>query len=203
MMGWETISETAAASVGASGLVEWSAGDSLSADDLNNNLADVQGVTLWGMPSGVLAGGACTAAFLVVTVPDGTRYLARNIWCANGNQTISVTDESTTYVWGCADGVLRITSSSTPPVGWDDRTACILCRAVATGGTATVDLSVQQRARLAIGHQVFEGSGIWAPTPDVIGANGIAHVPDANQISLFDALTVLGELTVYGMCRVV
>lgn len=81
-------------------------------------------------------------------------------------------------------------------------TACILCKVVATGGVATVDLSAQQRARRAVGHQVFEGSGAWAPTPDVIASGGVAHVPDGHQLRLMDALTVYGELTVYGKLAV-
>jgi len=202
-MGWETISETPAASVGPSGLVEWSAGESLSADDLNNNLADNQGVALWGMPSGVLAGGTCTAAGLAVTVPTGTMYLARNIWIADGNATVNVSDEATTYIWGCSDGELRTTSSTTPPNGYDERTACILCKVVSTGGVATVDLSAQQHGRRTIGHRVYEGSGVWAPTPDVIPDGGEAYVPDGHQIALMDSLSVLGGLTVYGVCRVV
>lgn len=151
----------------------------------------------------MLAGGACTADGLVITVPSGTHYLARNVWYADGNAVVSVPDEATTYIWGCADGETRITSSTTPPTGYDERTACILCRVVATSGVATVDLSVQQRARRTIGHQVFEGSGAWAPTPDVIASGGVAHVPDGHQIRLMDALTVYGELVVFGKAAVV
>lgn len=202
-MAWKTLGGTAAGAAGASGLVEWVAGDSLEHDVLNANMGDVQTPAQYGMPSGVLAGGVCTAAALAVTVPSGTTYYARNIWAADGNAVVSVTDESTTYIWGCADGVLRSTSSATPPSGWDERTACILCRAVATGGVATVDLSVQQRARRTVGHQVFEGSGAWAPTPDVIVSGGVAHVPDGHQIRLMDALTVYGELVVFGKAAVV
>lgn len=201
-MGWKTISGTIAANAGASGLIEWSAGDGLAASDINANHADGQTPVMYGMPTGVLSGGICTADALVVTVPIGTHYLARNVWYSDGNATVSVPDEATTYIWGCADGELRTTANTTPPTGYDERTACILCRVVATSGVATVDLSVQQRARRTIGHQVFEGSGAWAPTPDVIASGGVAHVPDGHQISLMDSLTVYGDLTAYGKAAV-
>lgn len=201
-MGWKTISGTIAANAGASGLIEWSAGDGLAASDINANHADGQTPVMYGMPTGVLSGGICTADALVVTVPIGTHYLARNVWYSDGNATVSVSDEATTYIWGCADGELRTTANTTPPTGYDERTSCILCRVVATGGVAAVDMSVQQRARHTVGHQVFEGSGSWAPTPDVIGPGGIAHVPDGHQLALMDNLTCYGELTVYGMLRV-
>lgn len=41
-MGWKTISGTLAANAGASGLIEWSAGDGLAASDINANYADGQ-----------------------------------------------------------------------------------------------------------------------------------------------------------------
>lgn len=197
-MGWKTTSGTLAANAGASGLVEWSAGDGLAASDLNANHADGQTPAIYGLPSGILAGGACSADALAVTIPSGTYYLARNVWYADGNAVVNVSDEATTYIWGCADGELRTTSSATPPTGYDERTACILCRAVATGGAASVDLSVQQHARRTIGHAVYEGSGAWSATPDVIASGAVAVVPDAHQIRLMDTLTALGTLVVYG-----
>lgn len=202
-MGWKTISGTIAANAGASGLIEWSAGDGLAASDINANYADGQAPFMYGLPSGVLSGGACTAVGLVVTVPTATHYLARNVWYADGNAVVSVSDEATTYIWGCADGELRTTANTTPPTGYDERTSCILCRVVATGGVAAVDMSVQQRARHTVGHQVFEGSGSWAPTPDVIVRGAVAHVPDGHQMQLMDALTVYGELVTYGTMHVV
>lgn len=145
-MAWTTAGGATPAEVGASGVREWSDGDPLYAAELVRALKDDQGAGLWGLLSGVLEGGVCTGSGLTVTVPSGTRYLARVVWGTDTDAAVAVSDAATTYLWGCSDGVVRMTTGATPPTGFDGRSACILCKAVASGGTATVDLSVQQRA---------------------------------------------------------
>jgi hypothetical protein len=115
-----------------------------------------------------------------------------------------VTDDATTYLWLCSDGETRITTTTTPPTSYDERTACILCRVVAASGTATVDLSVQQRARAAsTGRYVSEGAGLWAGVPDTIPDACWAEVGDARQLAIMDALTVYGTLRVMGKARII
>ena len=146
-MGWVAANGLAPAAVGADGIVAFSTGDVPDAADFDANFTAPLDVAGYGLAAGVLAGGVCTAAALVVTIPDGTTYYARQVWAADGDATVNVTDEATTYVWGCSDGVVRITATSTPPSSFDARTACLLTVATATGGTASVDNTLQWAAR--------------------------------------------------------
>lgn len=117
------------------------------ADDWNRNWRDIQESSSFSLLAGVLEGGAATASGLSVTIPSGTIYFARMVWKFTDNTTFVVPDNATTYLWGCSDGVVRQTSSPTPPQGFTTRTACILTKANASSGVASVDNSVQQKAR--------------------------------------------------------
>ena len=203
VMAWQTINGTTAATAGTSGLKEFASGDTIGATDLLRDMKDPQDAHSYGHVVGVLSGGVCTASGLTVTIPSGTLVLCRSVWQASGAQTQAVTDNATSYVWLCADGETRITSSTTPPASYDERTAAILCRTVAASGTAVVDLSVQQRARSSTTTRfVGEGSAWFAGTADTIPDGGWAECPDGTQVRLMDYLTVTGTLRVSGKVKV-
>lgn len=201
-MAWQTISGTAQASVGASGLKEFAANAPLFASELNRDFQDVQAPALYALASGVLAGGVCTASGLTVTVPAGTLYYARAVWLSDSAMHYTVPDGATTYLWGCADGIVRMTSTLAPPGGWNYRTACLLCRATTSGGIAVADNSVQWLARqITAGHQVQETAGVY-PLADYVADGSALSVPDRTQMQIMDSLTVYGALAVYGKARV-
>lgn len=203
-MPWQTINGTTATNAGASGLKEFTSGHVLSATDLMRDFKDPQDAIMRQCVPGVLSGGQCTASGLTVTIPSGTTVLCRSVWYADGDMTQSVSDETTSYVWLCSDGETRVTTTTTPPAGYDERSACLLCRAVASGGNATVDLSVQQRARASTTDRyVGEGSRWFGGIADVVPSAGWAEVPDGSQVVLYDEITVYGTLRCMGKVRVI
>lgn len=197
-MAWQTINGTTAALAGDSGLVEFAAGDPMTAVALLRDMKDPQDALGYGRLPGVLSGGVCTCSALTVTIPSGTLVYCRSVWQASGGMTQLVTDDATSYVWLCSDGETRITANTTAPAGYDERSACILCRVVAASGTGVVDNSVQQRARYSTGRYVGEASRLWAAVPDVIPDGGWAEVADGSQVSIMDDLTCYGTLRAYG-----
>jgi hypothetical protein len=155
--------------------------------------------------SGVLSGGVCTAALLVVTIPANTYYIAGGIvWYNTGAETASVSDAATTYLWGCSDGVIRPTSTTTPPTDFTAATACIITKAVAVSGVATVDNSVQQRARTAdhANRVVSENAGVFAPNLDTIPATFRGVIPAGSQYPVYDKFTNAGTIVISGKLRV-
>lgn len=156
-----------AASAGANGTKSITGAPTTA--DFDNNFAAVQEPALYGLLPGVLAGGVCTAAALVVTVPVGTRYFARGVWeVVTAANTINVPDAATTYVWGTSAGTLATSAAAgTAPAGFTRQTACLLTKAVAAAGAATVDNSVQHKARTvdATARIVTEGGTVLSARP--------------------------------------
>jgi hypothetical protein len=116
------------------------------------DLRDLQELTRQSALAGVQISGAITATGLVVSIPAGLQYYARQLWVASGTTTILVPDGSTSYVWGCSDGLLRVTTSGGSPVlptSFDARMCCLLCKAVAVAGAVTITTTLQQTARYA------------------------------------------------------
>lgn len=136
-------------STGSNGLPQFNAGAALSASDLNNALGGLQQAGMMSLLAGVLIGGVCAAAGLNVTIPAGTAYFAGQVWTASAAAVIAVPDGAASYLWGCADGQIRKTTSPAAPVGFTTRSACLLTVATATGGVATVTNTAQQRSRCA------------------------------------------------------
>lgn len=203
--GFKTLSGAAPGDVGAGGLRGVTDGEAIGATAFNGDQTDLQSVGMFGLLAGVLSGGACTASGLKVTIPAGTRYFARQVWEMVYSPSISVPDAATTALWGCSDGKIRQTASaSTRPDGFDPRNCCLLTVATTVAGVATVDNSLQERARYADGtsRRALENGGVWAPVPDDIPAAVEAVVPTGHQIELFDSITVAGTLTVHGKMRV-
>lgn len=123
------------------GALQVTSGSPLAASDLVAGLTDAAGIARQCLRAGVLAGAIPTASGLTVTIPHGTVYVAGAVWTISGGSNVVVPDASTTYIWGCADGALRTTSTTTPPTGYDATTACILCKVVASGGNSTVTMT--------------------------------------------------------------
>lgn len=172
-MAWTTLAGTTAAAADAYGLKTLASGAAPSANDFNYNWRDAIRGGAWALQPGVISGGVCTAANLVVTIPQNTIYYARSQWTnADAAATSTVPDDATTYLWGCSDGEIRQTANTTPPLGYDVSTACILCKATAAGGTATVDLTVQQKARLADNARILTANNQTDSYTLVIGDAG-------------------------------
>jgi hypothetical protein len=155
--------------------------------------------------SGVISGGVCTAALLVVTIPANTYYIAGGIvWYNTGAETAGVSDDTTTYLWGCSDGVIRPTATTTPPTDFTASTACIITKAVAVSGVATVDNSVQQRARTAdsTNRVIGENAGVFAPVLDTIPSTFRGVIESGSQYNLFGSFTNSGSIVCRGKLRV-
>lgn len=155
--------------------------------------------------SGVLSGGVCTAALLVVTVPANTYYVAGGVvWFNASAETTSVTDGATNYVWGCSDGLLRTTTTTTPPTDFEDGKACILTMAVSTGGVATLDNSLQERARSAdyTNRVIGENSGVFAPVLATLPSGGVFVIPSESQYNVIGNWYNYGTLVNNGTLRI-
>lgn len=201
-MAWKTAGGLAASAVGASGFVEFASGAPLLAASLNSDLVGAQDGAAYALACGVIGAFDPTAAGLAVTIPSGSAYFARQVWVADGAAVVNVADGATTWLWGCADGVVRQTLTSAYPTGQTALTCCLLAVVVSAAGVAVVDVSAQQLARSAGGSgPAWDNGGAWAPAPDVIA--GVAAVPVGCQIALMDRLTVTGRCRVIGKLRVV
>lgn len=199
---WETLTGMPADQVGAEGLTLFQSGQPLPALALNRDFGEVQHPTAYALATGVIAGGQCTATGLTVLVPAGTMYYARVIWWTPDGTSYVVPDGVTRYFWGCADGVVRVIPGSGPPDGWDHRSACLLCRVVSSGGQATIDLSVQWRARLAQTNNVVQEVPGCYPVCDRIPDGASLRIPDNSQIQWMDSLSIYGSLEIRGKGRI-
>lgn len=202
-MSFQTLSGLLSAAVGTNGLKAYSAAPLASAD-LNNTFGDGQGPTVYGLASGVLAGGACTASVLNVTIPAGTAFYARQVWVNAADIVQPVTDSATSWIWGCSDGQVRVTTGATIslPGGWDGASACLLTKAVASGGAAVVDNAQAQLARRVDNtNRLTNDFGVFAQAA-VVPSGATAIVPSGYQRSWFARLSVQGRLSVRGRVRI-
>lgn len=205
-MGFTTLGGYAADStVDANGIKAFAAQTILPASDLTDSYLDTQGVAVYGLLPGIIAGGVCTAASLTLTIPSGTVFLARTIWVANASVTVALNDNTTVYIWACSDGEMRTTASAfTLPTGYDARSCCLMCKVTTASGVATVDITVQQKARASdpTGRMVSENNPCIAPVADTIPSTATAVIPTGSQLQVFDTLTINGVLTINGKLRV-
>lgn len=196
--------------VGALGIKTYGANEALTASDLNNSLADEQTPAALSLLAGVLSGGACTGTTLLnVTIPSGTSYYARQVWTFDADAVLSsVADNATTYFWGCSDGQIRNSADTTPPGGFDNRTACIITKAVALAGVVTMDNTVQQKGRYAdaVNRCIVEGApligGGFLGDMDTIPLGVAAKVKVGYQKELFGRFRIIGKVTICGRVRV-
>jgi hypothetical protein len=133
-----TLGGTLPGSVTGTGVRNYSTGDAVSADGLQADLGDAYAPAMYCLPAGVVLGFACTASGLDVTIPAGSVWYARQVWLVTANATVTVADNSSTYIWGCSDGGLRQTVTTLPPIGFSNYTAAIVAQVSASGGVATV-----------------------------------------------------------------
>lgn len=154
-MGFQTWSgsnpagSTTAPAVQANGYIGLTAGQTVKAAYVNADDGDGQSPSAFALLSGILGTCTCTVSSLNVTIPSGTQYYARTVWLAGSAVVQAVGDNATTYIWGCSDGIIRTTSSTTPPTLFDGRSACLIVKATAVSGVVTLDLTVQQKGRYA------------------------------------------------------
>lgn len=207
-MAFKTLSGFATTDVGGNGLIQYGTEpyNTIDAAPFNKILGDFLAVARRSLLSGIVAGGVCTIATLAITIPTGTAFLAGGqYWVSDSTTQVNVTDIPTTYIWGCSDGQFRPTTDTTPPTGFDDNRSFILLKASGTGtGAATLDLSVQQKARAisSSGRFMAENSAGVAPVADTIPLGGSAVVPFGSQLAIMDTLTISGTLTIQGKVRV-
>ncbi len=188
---------------GGGGFVRATSGSPLSSGLLNQNSGDAMAAAVNALPAGLVSGGACTASGLNVTIPSGTRYVARTRWTFDADQVVAVPDGATTYLWGCSDGVVRQTATTTFPTGYDQSSACILAKAVAASGVVTLDPGAAQWARAWDSNsRCWDNGGVWAPQPYVVSTGSMAVVPASHQQRLYGDVPIYGTLMVTGRLRV-
>lgn len=134
---------------GDAGILEVAADEVLFASDLHAIHESLQAAPAYSHLAGVMEGGVCGAVGLNVIIPAGTRYFAWQEWYTADSYSQAVPDDDVTYIWGCSDGQVRTTDSTTPPASFDARTAALITKATAAAGVVTIDNTVQQKARFA------------------------------------------------------
>jgi len=194
--------------VGANGLIQLGTNPykSPTAAHWNGMLGDYLALLRKTFLSGIVAGGVCTVSTLTVTIPIGTAFVAGGqFWVSPTITTVIVANVAITYVWACSDGQMRQTTDTTPPTGFDDNRSFVLLIANAGAGTATLNLSVQERARTIYQSARFvsQNSPGIAPTADLIPGVGIVVVPAGSQLIIMDSMTCHGTLTVHGKMRII
>jgi hypothetical protein len=206
-MAFETINEFTQAQTDEDGLIPFGQPGftTLNAEVFRNTLKDISQAFQYQSLCGVLSGGVCTAALLVVTVPAGTYYVAGGmVWHNESAETATVADAATNYVWGCCDGELRVTTTLTQDIDFSGNRSCLLTKSVASGGVAVLDNSVQQRARTAdhTNRIVGENALVFAPVLDSVPATFRGTIPLGSQYAVFDKFANAGTLVINGKLRV-
>lgn len=207
-MGFQTVNGLAESVVDDRGLIVWGSApyDTISAAALNATLKDSQNADYYGLLPGVLVEQVLTATGLTLNVPVGLVYYARQVWVSAGTTTLLLPDNATSFVWLCADGVLRYTASaSVYPTSFDGQSCALLARCVTLSGVVTtIDTSVRQYARRAYGggRIAAENAAHWGPTPDSIPAGVTLVVPAGSQLWLFGSLSGDGVILGDGKVRV-
>lgn len=194
--------------VGSTGVLEFTTGTAVGSANLTKDFRDAYQPATWGMCAGVLAGGVCTASGLVITVPAGTYYYASQVWYASSSTTVNVPDNSTTYVWGCSDGVLRVTATSSPPIGFTRSQSCLLVLVTSVSGVCTLNLAIQDAARIADNtnrivteYNAQIGFG-FVSEMDTVPAAAVITIPSGYQQTLFEPVVVSGSIICNGRLRV-
>ena len=194
--------------VGSTGVKEWSGG-AVASSDLTKDFKDTYQPASWGMCVGVLAGGVCTTASFFVTVPSGTYYYASQVWYASTSTTVLVADNTTYFIWGRSDGVLdKTTAANILPAGYSRSQCCLLCKVTYASSVGTIDLTVQDAARIADNTNRFVtennaqiGYG-FVSEMDTVPAAAVINIPVGYQQTLFGPMTVSGTLTINGRLKV-
>lgn len=170
----QTPSGTASGATNANGLNGLSSGSPLGSAKYNADQGDLQTPAMEALLPGVLnLAGGLTYSALVVTVPSGYAWYARQVWQANGTVTGSVPASATTYLWGCSDGLIRPASSLTPPAGFAGPASCLLA-IVVSGSTAITSLAQGWTARACSGRVVTDGPLVLDYANNVVDASGAA-----------------------------
>lgn len=203
-MAWKTAQGYTASDVNGnkSGLPALADGEPLLAATLNKLLRDLQPASYNAQLAGVLYGGQCESGTLDVKIPSGTSYFAKQVWTSDAVHSVNVPDEATTYIWGCSDGVIRTTATTTPPDGFDAYTACIITRATAKSGYATIDNTVQQRARFAAtANRSAIDTGGFMPKPSSVPADQVFVIGEGHEEIFYGPFEVNGILVTNGRSK--
>lgn len=207
--------------LGATGVYETATGLPLQEAEYNANFKNVQAAQMYSELAGVMAGGVCTVSGSDVIVPVGTVVYARALYIISTDPvSVAINEFNIEYVWLCSDGQIRKTATTTPPPGFDTRTAALICKGDYSGGigTLTVDNSVQRKSRYAdattqvitdgplqldyANNQVIILSGGGASIMDSVPSGRTIIVPAGFQAHIFDKLTVYGTYRIYGKVRI-
>jgi hypothetical protein len=164
---------------------------------------DIMQPFLYETLAGVIEGDVCTASVLDVTIPINTVYVAGGmVWKTLVGEVQAVTNDATTYIWGCADGELRVTSTTTPPTGFEGGKSCIIVKAVAASSVVTLDHSVQQKAMVAASRMMSLNNMGLFPSVDSIPSGAAATIPQNSQYRVFESFTNAGSLIIQGKLRI-
>lgn len=205
--GFDPSTLTSGNPVSASGIKEWG-NVSPQASDVNKDLRDAYNAPIYMCAVGIISGGVCTASGLTITFPSGSIYFAGQVWQAVTDTAFTVTDNATNYAWGNTDGVIRVTTTSTAPIGWSRNTSCFIGKFTAVSGAVTIDLTSQDKARtidntnrIVTEYNAMVGYG-WVSEQDMVPAAETVVIPAGYQTSLYGPLINNGVIVVNGRLRV-
>lgn len=203
-MAFTTIAGLTLSELDANGQIDYT-GTFPNAKAVKSNL-DLLQAARYGSLSGVLSGGVCTAAALVVTVPADTVIMVGGVVWENASaETKGVPDDDVSFVWFKSDGELDYTDAiTTQPTGFEGSKSCLLCQATAASGVITLDNSVQHRARTAdhTNRYIGENAGVFAPILDTLPADSVFVIPAGSQYNVIGDFYNYATLVNYGTLRI-
>ncbi len=192
-------------------------GSPLFADPINKTWKDLQAPAKnMQLPGTMLIGtflNFITASALDVTIRNTFRWYAQTVWELQADVIKSVADDTVSWIWGCKDGSIQVTTGDVPytsapyPDGYLYYDAALFCRVVAAGGVAIVDPFCQMVSRVADGQRrKIVDSGVFASSPSKITSGMVCTVPaDHLQklycLSAYTPFTVEGALIINGRVK--
>jgi hypothetical protein len=201
-----TVSGLAAADVGDTGIYEMATGEILAADPWNKTFKDLQIPARYALLPGILEPpgivGSITTSALDVTIASGTSWFAQGVYTLDDDYVVAVPDDATTRLYARSDGVI-----SSDTTGFLASQYCILCDVIAADGVATIDITVQQRARYADPDNRFvTDTGGFMAQPSEISDSMVCIVPAGFQTIFYppsaeEPFEVNGALIINGRAK--
>lgn len=133
-MGFKTVSGLTPSEVSPSGLTSLANGQPFDIQKLLSTLSDLQSLVNAIHQKGVLA-GTISVNGLGVAFASGFKYHAGMTWATDTNVQVLMSANTNNWLWGCSDGVIRVTQTNAAPGGYQ---SCLLCTATTNATSATV-----------------------------------------------------------------
>jgi hypothetical protein len=193
-------------------------GEPLVAAPINKTWKDLQAATKnMQLPGTMLIGSFLNfivAIGLDITIRNTFRWYAHTVWELQADYIQSVADDEISWIWGCKDGVIRVTTGDfadadapyPDDMGYYD--ACLFCKVTAADGVAIIDPYCQMVARIADGQRrKITDSGVFSAQPSIITEGMVCVVPADHQLKLYSdspytPFRVEGALIINGRVKV-